>query len=1073
MCNPGYRLSVLGPILLFLSGLAFAQVDTATITGTVTDPSGASIIGAEITASNTATGLDYQASSNEAGVYVLTALPIGAYSVEASSPGFQTVRRPNVVLNAGTRARLDIELTVGQVTEVIEVTAEVPLLESETSSLGQVIENKTITQMPLNGRNYQQLAVLTAGVLPSRRQNFVEDAFSANGAGFDQNVFVLDGADNNNYFSGVVVASNQAVKPSIDAIAEFKLQTHNYGAEFGRGGGAVMQITTRSGTNQFHGVAFEFLRNDKLDANDFFRNRAGSPKTPYRRNQFGATFGGPIIRDKMFFFSSYEGTRIREKLANTNTIPVPAQLQGNFDGVANIFDPSTQGADGTRSPFPNNVIPQNRIDPVAIRLFELYPAPNISGARNYIYNTPRNEDNDKIDFKWDSRINDNNSIFVRYSRLIFDRLEPGNLPLPASGGNTAVRLSRANSGVVSWTTVLPGGTKVNEARIAYNRLVGGIDTPTQTQLWKEFGFKGLFDREDINGLPRFRPSGYVQIGDRSYAPDPRKQDVRQFVDSFSWTKGKHAMKMGGNVRNFIRWSGITNFARGMWWFNGQFTRPVAGKGGGGGDSIADGLLGYTNNMRFSTAQNARRHGWAYDLYFQDNFKVTPKLTLNLGLRWEYQSPYVEQNNRVANFVIDQSDPRFGTLITAPECGSPECRTWRKRDFSNWAPRVGFAYNVTDSTVIRSGVGIFYVGEFNLNATQSVYANAPWYLQTDIGTSSTASVSNVIVRDGVPADALDPTSLKGRSMFGAWYPWDNPIGRTYQWNFNIQQSLLGNSLLSVAYVGSNTVKTPLGNPDLNQPTPGTGSNKSRKFWPDFGNVRTRPPVAGANYQGLEAKFERRFSQGLGIISGYTWSKTLVRGGMQNSTIIAPEKRISTQHMPHRVFVAAVLDLPFGAGREYANQGVVSHIIGGWQLSPIFSAQRGLPFSPGVAGNPANTTGGQRPDRIGDGNLPRGERSVDRWFDKTAFAVQERYTWGNSAANVLEGPGTINLDLMVSRTFRFNERFSLDFRTEFFNMANTAHFNFPNGTINQTPGGTIGSTRVEAPARQIQFGLKFIF
>lgn len=1061
------RTSVLAVAICVSVGALTAQTDTGTITGIVTDTSGATVPGASIQAVNQANGLEYDTQSNDSGNYVLAAMPIGTYDLTATSDGFQTLFRPNVTLNAGTRARVDVELQVGSVTETVEVTAELPLLESETSSLGQAIENTTITQMPLNGRNYQELAVLTAGVLPSRRQNFVEDAFSVNGAGFDQNVFTLDGADNNNYFSGVVVASNQAVKPSIDAIQEFKMETHNYGAEFGRGGGAIVQVTTKSGTNEYHGTAFEFLRNEKLDANDFFNSGRAQP--PYRQNQFGATFGGPLVKDRMFYFGSYEGTRIREKLTRLSIIPTPAQVGGDFSGTAQIHDPAGQAEDGTRPRFPNDTIPRDRFDPVALRMVELYPQPNRSGRQNYLFNPPRNRDDDKIDSRFDWRVATNHTIFVRFSYLNFDRLEPGSLPLPASGGNTAVRFSRAKTGVVNWTAAL-GGSMVNEVRVAYNRLVGGIDTPTQTPLWKEFGFTGLFDREDINGLPVFRPSGYQNVGDRNFAPDPRKQDVRQIVESLSLTKGNHSIKMGANIRNFVRWSGITNFARGRFDFNDQFTRTVAGARGGG-DALADTLLGLTSSMRFSTPLNVRRHGYAFETYLQDNWKVTPKLTLNLGLRYEYQSPYVEQNDRALNFIIDPNDSRFGTLI--PTGQGVEGRSFRQRDLNDWGPRVGFAYQATGKTVIRAGYGVFYTGTFSLPVLADPTANPPFYLQNDIRTQVASATSQVVIRDGVPPDALNPEVLTGRSLVGVW-PFSLPNGITNQWNLNIQQTLPGNALVSVAYVGSNTVHTATG-ANLNQPEPGPGPTNDRRWFPQYANITTNPPVGGSNYQGLEAKFERRFNDGFSILSGFTWSKTLVKQLGQRTSYwhLAPEKTISRQHMPQRFFFAGVWNLPFGSGRKYGTQGPLAKIIGGWQLSPIFEAQRGLPLSPSVAGNPANTTGGQRPNRVGDGNLPRSERTPQRWFDLSAFEVPDRFTFGNSAAWVLEGPGLVNLDMMLSRTFALSERFSLDFRTEFFNLFNEAHFNFPSGTINRPAGGRISSTMECCPARQIQFGMKLIF
>jgi Carboxypeptidase regulatory-like domain/TonB dependent receptor len=1058
-------MKLLFTLLLTITVNCLAQVDTATITGTVTDPSGAVIPGARIRAVSQTTRLDYRASSSEAGVYVLTALPVGTYDLEASGDGFQRVRRPNIVLNAGTRARVDIQMALGHVSEVVEVTGQVPLIESETSNLGQAIENRTITQMPLNGRNYQDLAILSAGVLPSRTQNFVEDAFSANGAGHDQNVFVLDGADNNNYFSGIVVASNQSVKPSIDAIQEFRLETHNYGAEFGRGGGAVVQVTTKSGGNQFHGTLFEFLRNDKFDANNFFNS--GQPKPPYRQNQYGGTLGGPIRRNGLFFFGSFEGTNIREKLTRLSTVPTRAQLAGNFAGHATIGDPATQAANGARTPFPNNAIPANRIDPVAAKVLALYPEPNRPGVQNFLFNTPRNLDAYKYDARADWRITYYDTVFVRLSVLDWFRLEPGSLPLPASGGDTNVRTSDAKNGVLNWTHAFSNGSIVNEARLAYNRLVGTINTPNTRQYWKEFGFKGTLDRDDIQGIPLFNLAGYRSIGDRSFAPDPRKQDVRQFVDTFSWSRGKHAFKMGITSRNIIQYTGITNFARGVYTFNGQFTRTVAGTQSGG-DALADALLGLTSNAQLSSALDNRRIGWAHELFVQDNWKITPKLTLNLGLRYEYQSPYVEQNNRVANFVVNPADRDFGTVIF-PRGDGVEERSFRRRDWNNFAPRIGFGYQLTDKTVVRASYGIFYLGTFTLPTGATPDYNPPFYLQVNIPTQAASAASAHNIRDGFQPNALNPTVLDGRSLAAIWpYAWSD--GTMNQWNFNLQGSLPGNSLVSIAYVGSNTVHTMLSAIDINQPVPGPGANNPRRQFPRFADILMSVPLGGANYQALESRFERRFSGGLSILTGYTLSKTLERGIGQQTSILAPEKRLSFQHLPHRFFTVAVWDLPFGKSR-WLSQGALARILDGWQVSPIVEAQTGLMVTPTVTGNPANTTGTQLPNRLRDGNLPRGERGPDRWFDPSAFDVPAPFTFGNSAANVLFGPGLVNLDVTVARTFRVSEKLSVDFRTEFFNLFNEQHFNFPNTVVNTPQAGLISET--SSSARQIQFGLKVVF
>ncbi|MBI3683770.1 MAG: TonB-dependent receptor [Acidobacteria bacterium] len=1059
------RLMVTFGLFSCLASGLLAQTDTATITGVIVDASAALVPRAAVEAVNRDTGLNYRAESNESGVYVLTALPIGRYDVAVTAQGFQTTRRPNIVLSAGTRARVDFALKLGAVSEVVEVTAEVPLLESETSALGQVVENKTITQMPLNGRNYQKLATLAPGVLPSRSRNFVDDAFSVNGANMWQNQFVLDGADNTNYFTGVVIASNQVVKPSIDAIHEFKMETHNFSAEFGRGGGAVIQVTTRSGTNELHGTLFEFLRNDKLDANNFFNS--GRAKPPFRQNQFGGTFGGPVVRDRMFFFGSDQATYVREQLTRLSRIPTPQMRAGNFAGLAAIHDPATQNAAGTRDPFPGNVIPGSRFDPVAIRMIQLYPEPNRAGVQNFVFNTPRNLDDHQIDSRFDWRVKDRDNLFLRYSFHDYERLEPGTLPLPGSGGDTALRLSRAQAGALNWTHSFASGRMVNEARLAYSRLTGGIDTPTREPLWKQFGFKGTYDREDIRGLPVFSITSYASLGDRSFAPDPRKMDIRQFVESFSWTVGKHALKMGGNIRQFIQWTGITNLARGQFGFNGQFTGRDAGRTLG--DALADTFLGLTNTTRLSTPLDIRQPSFAYEAYLQDNYKVSRRLTLNLGVRYEFQTPYIEQNNRVQNFVVDPAKPDYGKLV--PVRGSSiEERSFQKPDYNNFAPRIGFAWQVNDHTVLRGGYGIFYDAVSQLPYGSRPAQNPPYYLQVDIATPNASAASAVRVRDGFPPDALNPNVLEGRSIAAVW-PYSFADGITHQWNLNVQRNLPGNSVVSAAYVGTNTAHRRLGALSMNQPKPGPGALNPRRLFPNYSDVSMDVPLGTANYQGLELKFERRFTRGFSILTGYTWSHAMIGDIGQDNTVWAPEKGLSPEDLRHRFFLASVWDVPVGRGRRWLGGGILGSLTGGWQISPIFTAQTGLPYTPGVAGNPANTTGGIRPDRLRDGNLPPSERRPERWFDVQAFAVPAPFRFGNTGSNILQGPGLVNLDLMVGRTFRLSERCRLDFRSEFFNLLNEAHFLFPAATINAANAGAISQT-VDA-ARQIQFGLKLVF
>ncbi|MBK7930961.1 MAG: TonB-dependent receptor [Bryobacterales bacterium] len=886
-----------------------------------------------------------------------------------------------------------------------------------------------------------------------------------NGASWLQNQFVMDGMDNNNYHYGIVIASNQTIKPSVDAIQEFKVETHNASAEFGRGGGGVVQVTTKSGTNEFHGTAFEFLRNDKLDANNFFNS--GRTKPPYRQNQYGGTFGGPIIKDRTFFFASYQGTRIREKLTTLSTVPTPAMLSGDF-GATVIYDPATQAADGTRQAFAGNRIPTARIDPVSIRVLQLYPQPNRAGVQNYLYNPSRNDNDEQVDTRFDHRFRERDTIFLRYSWHDRDRLEPGNLPEPANGGATAVRLAKAHSAVFSHTHVFASASMVNELRAAYSRNDGNIDTPTREKLYLDFGFKGLFERGDITGLPFFSPGGYVNIGDRSFAPDPKIVDLKQLVENLSITRGRHSMKTGANIRNFRRYAGTTDFARGRFLFNGQFTASRAG--GGANNSIADAMLGLTNNAQLSTPLDHTLMSTAWELYFQDNFKLSGKLTLELGVRYEYMPPFHERRDRFATFVFDSRLPSAGTIVLADPEGSHETRSFQRPDRNNWAPRIGLAWQATPTTVVRSAYGLFYDNTVPVNFDQLSVMNPPFYLRTDIPTGNQNATSNLIVRNGFAANALQPNVLAGRALFSAW-PYEFPDGLTHQWNINIQKSLPGNSVLSAAYVGTNSVHRRSGPVDINQPIPGSGDLNSRRAYSTVAGITTSVPEGRGNYQGLELRFERRFSRGFSTLNGYTRSKTMQMDMNQNTRRLGREKGLSTEHIPNRFFSTVIYELPFGKGRKWLDSGVLALIAGGWQVSSLVTAQNGMQLTPTMTANPANTTGATRPDRLRDGNLPRGERTPDRWFDRTAFALPAAFTFGNAGVNIIEGPGLINFDGALARVFPINERVRIDFRAEFFNFLNEAQFGFPNMTVNTAPAGAISAT--DRPARQLQFGLKLVF
>ncbi len=1058
---------------------AFAQTDTGVITGVVTDATGAAVPGAQIAARNQDTGLSYTGASNESGVYVISALPRGAYELTVSAKGFAQATRRNVVVHVQARVQIDFALKVGEVTEVIQVTAETPLLESQTSSVGQVVENKTIMTLPLNGRNYSQLAVLAPGATPNPGSR-ATDGFSINGNRTFQNVFLVDGVDNNNYILGVDTNSTQALRPSIDAIQEFKLETANYSAEFGRAAGGVISVSIKSGTNEVHGSAFEFLRNNELDANNFFSNRAGRDRPPLRLNQFGATVGGPVLRNRTFFFLSYQGLRIREPVSMTSTVPTGQAARGVF-GSSVIYDP-LRVVEGTRQPFPNNTIPESRIDPVGRKLAALYPAANQAGAvNNFFANVGNGAREDQGDLRVDHRLGASDSLFVRFSKTSRENTRGGLFPPPANGGNgfnefPLIQRPEAYSVVLNETHIF-SASLVNEFRAGYTRNASDQLSPAPAPLYEEIGIKGVPMFTGLTGLPTVNVTGFSQLGDRTYAPNPKLTQVRQFIDNVSWLRGNHSLKFGLDARFTQNFAGTSHTARGSLSFNGQFTSQVPGRGAG--PALADLLLGQTSSAQLTTLLQGDFRNRFYGYFLNDTWRATRKLTLNLGLRYELQSPPWEHNNNQSNVNLDPRNATYGTLVRASG-SSILSRTFSRRDTNNWAPRLGFAYQLDAKTVLRGSAGIFY-GSWGYQAiAQMCPANVPHFVNITFPSSTTAAVSSLVLSSGFRAGALDPRNAQnpvGTAMLPNF-----PVPEIYQWNFSLQREMPGASVLSAAYVGSGSSYLS-GILDVNDPFPGPGAVNARRPFPTFGGINLNSAFAHATYHSLQAKLEKRFSGGLSLLSGYTWSHGLdnsINGednaagstNPQNPRDTRAERSSSATDVRHRFVTSAIYELPLGRGGHWLGGSAAGRaLLGGWQVAGIVVAASGVPMTPTVSPNPANTTGPARPDRLRDGNLPRPERTVDRWFDSAAFAPATSFTFGNSGRHVLVAPGLVNLDALAGRNFRITESKRLEFRAEFFNFTNSVHFARPNLTVNLAQSGRITAT--QAPNRQVQFGLRLVF
>lgn len=1067
------RFLFLAVLILTITPAALSQ--TAQVSGRISDSSGAIVPDAQITITNQKTGLIRDSVSNSEGIYTLPLLPPGEYRLAVKKDGFKPVVRPDIVLNVEQVARLDFTLEAGAVTETVTITSAAPVLERETSSIGQVIENKTIVTLPLNGRNYAQLVALMPGATPNQGSRG-SDGISINGNRTLQNTFLIDGVDNNNYIFGVDTNSVQALRPSIDAIQEFKVESANFSAEYGRAAGGIINLTIKSGTNEFHGSAFEFFRNDKLDANDWFANRAKLKRPPLRYNQFGGTFGGPIWKNHSFFFGSYQGTRDHRSRTGTTTVPTDEMKRGNF-GSVNIYDPSNVVA-GVRTQFANNTIPDSRIDPVARKLVALYPSPNVAGTvNNYVTTIPTRDTANQYDFRFDHSLGAKDTMLVRYSRQDRELFTGSFFAPPGNGGTgfgdfTLIVPPKAWS-IVGGQTHVFSNSLVNELRIGYTKNSADQLSPATAPLFEQFGIKGIPSFEGVNGLPQISVTNFSTLGDRTFTPAPKSAEVWHITDNLPWTLGNHTLKLGGEMRFRKNLTSSSNAARGAFSFNGQFTARTPGAGAG--SALADFLLGLTNSASLNTIAigNYRDNYWG--IYGNDTWKVTPRLTLNLGLRYEIQTPLWEIDQRAANFDLRPGSATYGTLVNA-KAGSLRDRSFVNLDKNNLSPRVGFAWQLDDKTTVRSSFGIFYGGLGYQATSQSGSTNIPFFVNVTLASATTAATSALILQNGFPANFLDVRNVANPAGFGIAE--NMPISEVYQWNLNVQREIIGQTVISAAYLGSGSAYL-RGFNDFNAPRPGAGSVNPRRPFPTFGAITYSSAFAHATYHSLQLKAERRFSNGFSLLSSYTWSHAIdnsVDGEdtgngstlPQNPYDTRAEKASSGIDLRHRWVTSAIYNLPFG-GKDSA--ALARALFGGWQLGGIIVVQTGFPLTPTVAPNPANTTTPARPNQLRDGNLPRGDRTVDRWYDTTAFAPATAFNYGNSARNVLRAPGLANLDLLIARNFQLTERFRLEFRGEMFNATNSVHFGRPNLTINATQGGRI--TNTQAPNRNVQFGLRLGF
>ncbi|MBI4889113.1 MAG: TonB-dependent receptor [Acidobacteria bacterium] len=1087
--------TIISLVLLCTGYLAMAQVETARITGTVKDSSGALVVGATITATHIATGSQQTMQTDQTGHYLSVPLRLGEYRVEAEMQGFKHAVLGGIVLEVQMTARVDFSLEVGRVTDSVTVTADEPLLATTEASQGQVIDNRRMVDMPLNGRNYAQLALLSAGAVEVIGGRF--GGFSASGQRADENNYMLDGIDNNNNQIAGQGSQAEAVRPSVDAIQEFKISTNAYSAEYGRGAGGVVNVSLKSGSNDLHGTVFEFLRNEALDARNFF-SPGTSPKPPFKRNQFGFSLGGPIRKNRTFVFGDYEGTRIRESRVANNTIPTARQVTGDFSDLLSvnrvIFDPNTYDATaGTRLPFAGNVIPANRIDPVARKAMAWYPQPqNGNLTQNFLYTPPKNSNVDRWDARADHIFSSSDSVYFRFSyqrNLVPDSL---NLPAPAmgiSGDNERRKTDDGRNLALVWNHLFRP-TLITSTRIGWNRLFTQWVSPLSTNMNAEIGLRGV--EQVMPGAGSFNITGVTGLGLSGSTPNLIDSQTRQLVSDTTWVKGAHSVKAGVNFMFLQSYLSNPQQGFGTFSFNGNFTRNPRGNVGGYG--AADFLLGIPVNSTVSTNSYMNLRAPFYHFYLQDDWRVTARLTLNIGLRYELNLPWIEKDNLMANFDID-TNPANPLFRVAGGSSRTE-RATVTTDKTNVAPRFGFAYQLSQRTVLRGGYGIFIANREPTGGTQFMENNPPFSIYSSFSTDSIKPV--ILLKDGVPAGALTPE--RASNLVFSSFQHDAAMPFSQQWNFNLQRQLARSIVWEVGYYAAKTNHL-IYDWNANYALPGPGNVNSRRrfkttIFPGTNTVigplssMYRHDYFGNSlFHSMQTRLDKRFSSGVSLLVAYTFSKTIGDSsgasgsgnapgtGLSTSAIQNPlnrrlERSLDNQNMKHRLVASYLFELPFGPGKKWGSDWnpVSSAALGGWTIGGITTMTSGLPMSLTTTGDAANTGDVNRPDVVGDPSLSRSERSVARFFNTAAFAANKAYTYGNAGRNILDQPGLVNFDFAAFKEFRIKEAVSAQFRFEAFNLFNTPAFGAPNTQV-----GNLNFGRITTAGRQrnLQLGLKFVF
>lgn len=1084
-------------LLLLTPFHAFAQIgDTGQIQGTATDTSGAVIPDATVTATATATNYVITAQTNSTGFYAFPSLRIGEYVVKIEKPGFQTTVHSGIKLSVQQVAVVDVKMIVGQVDETVQVTGEAPLLETQTGGQGQVIESKRIAELPLNGRDYVQLALLSQGAvqpLASARAG----GFSAGGQRTTQNNYLLNGLDNNDMEIAFQGRQAEVVKPIVDAIQEFKVQTNGYSAEFGRGTGGVLNLTTKSGTNQFHGVLWEFFRNEKLDAREYF-NRYPADKAPFKRNQFGGALGGPIIRDKVFFFQALEWQRRRESAVVVNTLPTVKERTGDFSELtAVIYDPHTySAATNTRTAYAGNKIPSTQIDPVARAAIDLIPLPQTSAlVSNYTFVRPNGFDAFNSDSRADFYASKKDNFSGTFDYSFESDPRANRFPGPMGGG--ALRDITGEVASLQWSHFFTPNLFAS-TRIGWNRRYTASQTGLDRNYNSVIGLTGV--SQTVPTIANMSVTGYNVPGGPNTTPNLSGSQNRQWVTDFSWLKGRHQIKFGANLEWLQASLSNPQTSTGSFTFNGRFTRNP--KTSTGGNGFADLLLGipYTATVDKPVLVDMRAN--LNSGYVQDTWRATTRLTFDIGMRYEVFLPWIDRGNRLANVILPTSGSTVTLQVAQDGSGRPG-RALMAADKNNIAPRFGFAFDTGHATVIRGFYGIFYGNFEPTGGGQFIETNPPFKLSAQLSTDGITPA--MTFAGGVP-DILTPGNLKNPVL--SYFPSQITMPYNHQFNLNIQHTFAKDWMVQVGYFGT-AAHHLLRLFDLNQPTPGPGDVNSRRPYKSFvfpGTSTTITPLAGfsgqtfsgtANYNSGQIKLEKRMSHGFTILSSYIYSRALsdICGlgdgtfsgqapgcAVQNTYNLAAEYGLDNQHVKHRFVASYIYQLPFGRNRALGRNWnrAMDSLLGGWSTDGILTFTSGVPYTIVVSTDLAGTgnyLSVQRPNQVGDPARPSGADQVAQFFNTAAFSPAANYTFGNLGRNTMIGPGYSNLDAGLFKNTKLFREADLQFRFEVFNVTNTPQFGTPGNSL--TPGVPVSTTTfgqittTVGNSRKLQFAMKLAF